>query len=180
MLCYFLKRVFPDKYWTLDMNRNKWCLIFLHLYTSLFLWSYKNFKNTYDKDSNKYEDSSTWIAETYLSYQPGEKTNISFNLARSLKGSPDSVSSSFIDTVFGINLAHTFVEKLSMNLGYEWINNDYSIRIIIIQRDCVWIISNNWKSPINFPIWFVLIVNKQWRINYWHVNRGSDHKTIFN
>jgi len=85
----------------------------------------KKFDNKLDIDGRKYEDESSWIAETTVSYQMKKRTLLSLNLQRSQKGSPDADASSYIDTLVGLSLDQDLANRLSFNLGAEWVNNDY-------------------------------------------------------
>ena len=85
----------------------------------------KKFDNEFDNSNQKYEDESSWVAETTLSYQPAQRTRLSLNLQRSHKGSPDADASSYLDTLVGLSLNQDLANRLSLNLGVEWINNDY-------------------------------------------------------
>ena len=85
----------------------------------------KLFENRLDKDNNPYEDVSSWITETSVSFTATEKTNLSLSLQRSHKGSPDSDAASYIDTLIGLSFNQKLVNRISINLGAEWVNNDY-------------------------------------------------------
>jgi len=86
----------------------------------------KNFDNEFDKTSNSYEDQSSWVAETGLTYTPSQKTELSYKLGRSIEGSPDTDSSSYMDTFMGVNIHHSITRQLSLGLGLDWNFNDYS------------------------------------------------------
>jgi hypothetical protein len=89
-------------------------------------WGDKNFENRVDKDLNTYKDSDSFIAETRVSFKASERMNLNLNLQRSLVGSPDADSSSYIDTTFGLAIDHAFIpERLIGKLGTEWNTNDY-------------------------------------------------------
>jgi Putative beta-barrel porin 2 len=88
-------------------------------------WGVKAFDNDTDKDNNPYEDEATFISETVVTYQATEKTQFSLNVQRSIKGSPDSDASSYIDTMAGIRWHQILVHRLSFDIGAQWVNNDY-------------------------------------------------------
>ncbi len=85
----------------------------------------KKFDNEFDNNDQKYKDDSSWVAETVVNYQPAQRTRLSLSLQRSHKGSPDNDASSYLDTLVGLSLNQDLANRLSFNLGVEWINNDY-------------------------------------------------------
>ena len=85
----------------------------------------KKFDNEYDNTGHKYEDKGSWVAETTVTYQPAQRTRLSLNVYRSHKGSPDADASSYLDTLVGLSLNQELANRLSFNLGVEWINYDY-------------------------------------------------------
>jgi len=85
----------------------------------------KKFDNKKDINDRDYEDDSSWLAETTVSYQLKKRTLLSLNLQRSQKGSPDVDASSYIDTLVGLSLNQDLVNRFSLNLGVEWADNDY-------------------------------------------------------
>lgn len=80
-------------------------------------------------NQRRYEDQSTWVAtwvaETSVIYKPVQRTRISFDLSRSYKGSPDTYSSSYIDTLIAIALKQGLSEKISVKAGADWNRTDY-------------------------------------------------------
>lgn len=82
-------------------------------------WGGKEFDNDVDKDNNEYEDEDTFVAETSETYQATEKTRFSLNFQRSIKGSPDSDASSYIDTLAGVRWHQTLVHRLSFDIGAQ-------------------------------------------------------------
>lgn len=85
----------------------------------------KEFDNQFDVLGNKYEDDSGWISETQIAWQARERTRLTLDLRRSFEGSPDAVSSSYIDTTVGLGLIQNLANRLSANLAFKYNNNDY-------------------------------------------------------
>jgi len=85
----------------------------------------KSYDNDYDKDGNKYEDYSGFISETTASLEVTPKSVVEFHLQRSIKGSPDEIAASFVDTSVGLKMTQTIVDRLKLNIGVEWVNTDY-------------------------------------------------------
>jgi putative beta-barrel porin BBP2 len=88
-------------------------------------WGVKAFDNDTDKDNNDFEDEDTFISETSVTYQATEKTRFTLNVQRSIKGSPDSDASSYIDNLAGLRWNQILVHRLSFDVGAQWANNDY-------------------------------------------------------
>ncbi|MFC1816100.1 outer membrane beta-barrel protein [Thermodesulfobacteriota bacterium] len=85
----------------------------------------KNFDNTIDKDDKRYQDLSSWIAETLLNWQARQRTRWTFKLSRSHQGSPDADAASYIDTIIGLGLNQGMANRLTLKLGFEYNKNDY-------------------------------------------------------
>ena len=90
-----------------------------------FGYGNKKFDNIVDNYSQTYKDESSWIAETTVDYKLAQRTRLSLNLQRAHKGAPDDDAASYLDTLVGLSLNQDLANRLSFNLGVEWINNDY-------------------------------------------------------
>ncbi len=85
----------------------------------------KSYDNDDDRYGNKYEDSNQFISESTVNLEVTPQSVVTFHLQRSIKGSPDDVAASFVDTSLGVKLTQTIVARLKVNLGLEWVNTDY-------------------------------------------------------
>jgi len=94
----------------------------------------KNFDNIVDNSGNRYEDESTWVAETSVNYSPIERTRFTLDFARSQTGSPDSDASTYVDTKMGLRLRQGLAHRFTLNLGAEWSNNDYQVYPGIVDK----------------------------------------------
>jgi len=85
----------------------------------------KNFDNMLDIDGIPYEDIDSWIAETSLDWQAGQRTLWTLGFKRSHEPSPDADASSYIDTIARLALRQGLANRLTVKLGFEFNKNDY-------------------------------------------------------
>lgn len=85
----------------------------------------KDYKNDFDIIGNKYVDNTTWSSETLFSWQARQRTKLTFELRRSIEGSPDLVSASYTDTTTGLMWDQQLKHRLSLKVAGRWNNNDY-------------------------------------------------------
>lgn len=86
----------------------------------------KNFENEVDPFGRSYIDESSWIAETSLSYRPRERTGLKMMLSRSLDGSPDADSASYIRTLMGVSVSQDIGNRMTASGGLYWERQDFS------------------------------------------------------
>lgn len=89
----------------------------------------KNFENSFDVLQQRYEDTHTPIVSAYLTYQPVSRTSLTLNLQRSIFGSPDADSSSFINTLMQLSLSQQLFSygriQFTGNLLGGWNHDSY-------------------------------------------------------
>ncbi len=86
----------------------------------------KRFANPGDMNGHAYEDQSSWVAEADINYHPTQRTLLSWTLKRAYKGSSDTDTSSYLDTLIGLYLKQRFSDRFSFGLGLDWNRSDYS------------------------------------------------------
>jgi hypothetical protein len=86
----------------------------------------KRFANSGDMNGNAYEDQSSWMAEADINYHPTQRTLLSWTLKRAYKGSSDTDTSSYLDTLVGLYLRQRFSDRFSFGFGLDWNRSDYS------------------------------------------------------
>ena len=85
-----------------------------------------NHDNDYDPTGKKYDDDSTWAAETQVTYNATERTQLSLDLQRAYRGSSDSADVSYyIDSLIGMGLVQKFAYRLSLNAYLSYSDWDY-------------------------------------------------------
>lgn len=85
----------------------------------------KDFDNESDYKNRSYEDLSTWVTETKLSYRPNIKSELKFRFERKVKGAPDDDASSIVITDLFFNLKQKVMEKVHVLGELSWGNADY-------------------------------------------------------
>ncbi len=88
-------------------------------------YGFKDFENAADKNGHAFEDDSSWVADTSLTYTPRPGTDIEFGLGRSQLGAPDNQASSFVDTRTSVKLIQALAKQMSLKLGFAHEYNDY-------------------------------------------------------
>jgi len=126
----------------------------------------KNYDNEVDKNGNNYKDIDSWVAETNVNFQARAKTIFTLNLQRSLKGSPDSDAASYIDTQAGLNLSQKLLNRLFLNLGFDWINNDYQNEISGIPEKYFNIYTARCGFGYNKRDWLMVYMGYQYKSKY--------------
>jgi hypothetical protein len=89
-----------------------------------FGYASKDFKNEIDVILNRYADEDTWVADMSVQYMLLQNTMLSVNLQRTFLGTPDTTSTSYMDTKAGVKLTHK-INRLTLRTGFDYNLNDY-------------------------------------------------------
>ncbi|CAN2045712.1 polysaccharide biosynthesis protein VpsM [Candidatus Magnetomoraceae bacterium gMMP-1] len=91
-----------------------------------FGYGTKDFDNEIDYDGRKYNSQDTWLVDANLTFQATKRTRLDFRFTRSMEGSPDTTSPSYIDTRIALDLNQVLIaDKLIFKFGLDWFNQDY-------------------------------------------------------
>ena len=86
---------------------------------------YKDYENDKNWDNEDYGEETTWIAETKLTYQLFQKTQLNTKLMRQVKDSTSADSTRYTDTMFGIGAKQMFTDKLTGKVDLSYTYDDY-------------------------------------------------------
>jgi hypothetical protein len=90
-----------------------------------YMW--KSYDNEYYTATLKRKKSiDTWVAATSISYKPIETTNLTLNIARTIRDTGADTGEYFEDTGYGLSLQQTILRKLVFNLGGMYSINEYN------------------------------------------------------
>jgi hypothetical protein len=96
-----------------------------------FGYGYKDYDNTFsfrrDEDGNriKYDDASTWIAETNLTYNWRPKTAFDARILRETYDSPSSINTRYDRTQVGIGVAQALGQRMILRADAAYTLRDY-------------------------------------------------------
>lgn len=88
-------------------------------------------EKTYDnkrgwRNSYRYADKDTWIAETKLVYKASDKTRVRTKIMRSIKESTDVTSHYYTDTTIELDLNQALGERMYVDLGVDYSRDEYN------------------------------------------------------
>ncbi len=90
-------------------------------------YQWKSYDNSTDVNGNPYDDENTWIAETLLSYEAGPTTALGLGLVRALRDAGGDTNEYYEDTGISLNVEQLLIEKLILNVGGIYSNQDYNV-----------------------------------------------------
>ncbi len=89
-------------------------------------WTDISHDNNYDPTGKRYDDDSTWAAETRVTYKATERTLLNLDLQRGYKGSSDAADVNYyVDSLIGLGLVQKFAYRLSLNAYLAYSDWDY-------------------------------------------------------
>ena len=90
-----------------------------------FGYTWKKYDNDADVSGSRYYDSDTWIASTFLSYEPTATTTFGLAIMRSMRDTGADKTEYFDDTGISINLKQVILSELSLLVGAAYSMHDY-------------------------------------------------------
>lgn len=84
-----------------------------------------DYDNRFDPTGKKYDDGSTWIAETLVGYELTTRTSLTLNLQRYYLNSPNLDISYYEDTIIGLRVTQEIVDRFKAWAYLEWEHRDY-------------------------------------------------------
>lgn len=90
-----------------------------------FGYTWKKYDNHADVSGNQYDDKTTWIASTLLSYEPTATTTLGLAIMRAMRDAGADTTEYFDDTGISINLKQVILSELSLLVGAAYSKHDY-------------------------------------------------------
>lgn len=90
-----------------------------------FGYTWKKYNNNADVSGSQYCDSNTWIASTFLSYEPTATTTLGLAIMRAMRDAGADTTEYFDDTGISINLKQVILSELSLLVGAAYSKHDY-------------------------------------------------------
>jgi len=134
----------------------------------------KEFDNNFDVNGEEYNDEQTWLVDTDIKFALSDKTKMDFAFLRSIEGTPTDEAKSYVKTKIAYTLKQYFTQKLMLELGLSWINDDYrdeTLKTDGSQRP------NKYNNMYGIGSILRYNINKSLRtsIGYSHQSRNSSH-----
>jgi hypothetical protein len=135
-----------------------------------FGYQWKDYDNSIDAATppNPYDDKNTLIAETLITYEASPTTALGLGLTRALREVGGSTNAYFEDTGISLNLQQVMVEKLTLNVGVVYSENDYNEPEPKERED------DNFKAKIDFNYQIQDWLSAQAGYQYWDKDSNYD------
>ena len=131
-----------------------------------FGYQWKDYDNPFDACGNPYYDRDTWIASTFISYDPTATTTLSLSMLRALRDVGSGSDEYYVDTGGGLGVQHVVLEKITLSAGGIYSKNDYSVYYETDEHRK----DDNYKANVGFDYRIQDWISTGFAYNYWKKN----------